>query len=188
MNEQIKEWHDYFLMTGTAAVTLLGLLFVAVTLNIEVVLHETKTYLLQLARQTFLGFLFVLFISLLFLVPNMGVRIQGTELMLFGAMTAVFSVRALIGVIRHSDPARARRFVILRHAGSLLAGGLLVLAGSRLTKSDPDGLNTLGMTLLLMFGFSSGSAWALLVEVGKMKADLLPREAKRATAPAASEP
>jgi len=38
MLQALSEWHDFYLLTGTAAATLLGLLFVAVSLNAEIIL------------------------------------------------------------------------------------------------------------------------------------------------------
>ncbi len=37
MLQALNEWHNFYLLTGTAAARLSGLLFVAVTLNADVI-------------------------------------------------------------------------------------------------------------------------------------------------------
>ena len=168
------EWHDYFLMTGTAAVTLLGLLFVALSFNLDVVLHESKTYLLSLARQTFLGFVYVLFVSLVFLIPAMTIRMLGAQVAIFGAATSVLALRGLITTARRRDRSRLGRFLIVRNLGSLAGGAFLAIAGLHLLRGDVSEMSMLASAMLVIFGVSAGSAWTLLVEVGRMKADLWP--------------
>jgi len=42
----IEHWHEFYLLAGTAAVTLVGLLFVALSFHLDTLLHESKTHLL----------------------------------------------------------------------------------------------------------------------------------------------
>jgi len=48
--QALNEWHDFYLLTGTAAATLLGLLFVAVTLNAEVILSGARPHIKKIAE------------------------------------------------------------------------------------------------------------------------------------------
>ena len=41
--ELIERWHEFYLLAGTAAVTLVGLLFVSLSFHLEALLHETDT-------------------------------------------------------------------------------------------------------------------------------------------------
>jgi hypothetical protein len=47
--EALKEWHDFYILLGTAAATLLGLLFVAVSLGAGYLTEEhqygTRTFM-----------------------------------------------------------------------------------------------------------------------------------------------
>ena len=170
-----EEWHDYFLLNGTAAATLLGLLFVALSFNLDVVLHESRTYLVSIARQAFLGFVFVLFISLGFLIPHATLRVQGMQVAVLGIFLAGMGGRGLVALRAHRLAAGTGRFPVLRNVASLGCGLLLLLSGWQLLRGDLSGMSTLASSLLVVLGVSSGSAWMLLVQVGKMKAELWPR-------------
>jgi len=66
----IEDWHDFYMMIGAAASTLVGLLFVSLSLKVDVVTHEANADLRELAIQTFTSFLNVIMISVLFLIPR----------------------------------------------------------------------------------------------------------------------
>jgi hypothetical protein len=65
----IEGWHDFYMMIGAAASTLVGLLFVSLSLNVEVITHEANADLRELALQTFTNFLNVIMLAVLFLIP-----------------------------------------------------------------------------------------------------------------------
>ena len=66
----IEGWHDFYMMVGAAASTLVGLLFVSLSLNVDVITHEANAHLRELAIQTFTNFLNVIMLSVLFLIPS----------------------------------------------------------------------------------------------------------------------
>jgi hypothetical protein len=68
--QAVEGWHDFYLLIGTAAATLVGLLFVSLSLNVEVITREANADLRVLAAQTFTGFLNVVMLAVLFLVPR----------------------------------------------------------------------------------------------------------------------
>ena len=74
-------WHDFYLLAGTAAVTLVGLLFVALSFNLDVLVHETKAHVLAHARSTLLTFSYVLVVSLSALIPGQRPRLLGVMLL-----------------------------------------------------------------------------------------------------------
>jgi hypothetical protein len=71
-SEWLERWHEFYLMAGTAAVTLAGLLFVALSLHLDRFVEVSHEHLLALARVTLLSYTFVLFASLFMLVPPTG--------------------------------------------------------------------------------------------------------------------
>ena len=64
-----EAWHDFYLMAGTAAVTLVGLLFVALSLHVAILFQAEHRDFRMLAAEAFQGYLYVLITSLLFLLP-----------------------------------------------------------------------------------------------------------------------
>src|SRR5262249_34662541 len=64
LHEWFDRWHEFYLMAGTAAVTLAGLLFVALSLHLDRLVDESHEHLLALARVTLVSFTMVLFASM----------------------------------------------------------------------------------------------------------------------------
>jgi hypothetical protein len=65
----VLSWHDFYLATAGGAAALLGLLFVAVSLNLDDIAHAARLDLRVLAEQSFSNFLFALVVALFLLVP-----------------------------------------------------------------------------------------------------------------------
>ncbi len=82
----MSEWETFYLLAGTAAATLMGLLFVAVSINVEAFRREAYADLQQFAGLTFNCFFYVLFISIMFLIPNVSPFGLGVPLLLLGIL------------------------------------------------------------------------------------------------------
>src|SRR5579871_54932 len=66
----VAEWQGFYTLAGGASATLMGLIFVAVSIQLDVFKDESSAPLLATARRTFARFIIALTISLLFLVPE----------------------------------------------------------------------------------------------------------------------
>jgi len=172
----IDRWHDAFLLTGTAAVTLVGLLFVALSFNLDVLLHDSRAHLLDFARQAFMGFLYVLVVSLFGLAPGWHQRPYGITLIMMGIILLVLSLRTLASLRRRGrDPVAATR-VAGRLAFVLLGSVLLIVSGWLIRGGDTDSLLYVMVALLVLLASGAGGAWDLLVRVGKVRQELSGRE------------
>jgi hypothetical protein len=92
-------WDNFFIMAGTAAATLVGLLFVAVTvatgLSTSRIVHGTRGFL----TPTFIRFVGVLFVSLAVLVPWPSALPIGIILTLGGLVGLAYQIKVV--VMRH---------------------------------------------------------------------------------------
>jgi hypothetical protein len=79
-------WETFYLLTGTAAATLIGLLFIAVSINIDIFHGEALMDLQYFAALTFNCLFYVLLISILFLIPGLGPWGLGVPLLLLGGL------------------------------------------------------------------------------------------------------
>jgi hypothetical protein len=61
--QAVEGWHDFYLMIGAAAATLVGLLFVSLSLNVDAITREANADLRMLAAQTFTRFLNVVMLA-----------------------------------------------------------------------------------------------------------------------------
>ena len=68
--DAIAGWHDFYMLTAGAAATLLGLLFVAVSLNLRLFTDPSQPRFRADASVTFSSYLYLVLISLIFVAPN----------------------------------------------------------------------------------------------------------------------
>jgi modulator of FtsH protease len=159
----IVAWHDFFVMAGGGAAALIGLLFVALSINLH---HVMGTPGVTSRAATFLiGLVTILFSSAVALIPDQSPRTFGIELLIIG-----FIGIALDGMFR-------RRFMqpteflsrghnqVVRYV--LLTGATIPawIASISLLEGWPRALDWLALSYaFLLYGGISGS-WILLVEL-----------------------
>ena len=178
-SEVIESWHEFYLLAGTAAVTLVGLLFVSLSFNLEALLHESRAHVLSYARSTLLNFTYVLVVSLGFLIPN---QHPGLLAVLIGIASAAVGTVHVVASRRSRDTSgagsdatteaferrmrrRGRIYTICYAIAFVNAVALFVTRVPELT------YNMVGLICMLL-GNSMGISWDLLVEVGKLKAEM----------------
>ena len=179
----VEGWHDFFLLTGTAAVTLVGLLFVSISLHVESLVADGHEHLLELARATLSCFVFVLVLSLEVLIPAVPRRVLAGQMVVLGVIFAAVTTRTLIFARVTSHP----HFTLTRFRRRLLVPVLgyvwVALCGWLLLKShDPQTLPAVlgGVILLLVSALST--SWELLVRVARIRHT--DKQAKLAAKPA----
>jgi len=168
--EILAHWHEFYLMAGTAAVTLVGLLFVALSLHLDALLHDARAHLVVHARQTLLSFTYVLFISLAFLVPDNPVRILGAMVTAFSVAMIVTSLRMSRGDFirsgsRDMEGLYRRRSAIML-LGYALCGGCGV---AMMLQRNPWVAHYMIAGIFGLLGNAAGASWDLLVHVGRLK-------------------
>lgn len=137
--QTIDLWHDFYLMAGTAGATLIGLLFVSVSLHVDLITDPAAAGVLASARRAFVSFIIIVLIALMFLVPAQSARGLGLPLVVFGLIDLGRTVR-LVHVMRHERDRMAEllgavtdfgRFGLgLASSIGLLAVSITILAGT----------------------------------------------------------
>ena len=175
----LESWHEFYLMVGTAAVTLVGLLFVSLSFHLDVLLHERRAHLLAVARQAMLNFVGVLIISLSFLAPGMTARPLGMNLFMISAVFLVFGVSALFRALRQRDSSPHSAFVLRRSLISLIGFAATAWVGFRMfSHRDPTEAYWLIGPMCMILGNAVGTAWDLLVRVGRLKQEIASNDSK----------
>jgi len=95
----MKEWQNYFMLTGTGAITLIGLLFVVITLGAERAEHGGAWLLKTYVTPTLVHFGGVFLIALLALSPEGDGPIQ--RFGLIGIAGAVYGLNVAVRVARN---------------------------------------------------------------------------------------
>ena len=168
--QAVEGWHEFYLLAGTAAVTLVGLLFVALSFHLDTLLDDSRAHLLALARQTFGAYLYVLVISLVFLIPGGSARVLGTALTVASAVYLGLLFFRTRTTVREADPSghdrfRSRRMRMMAIVLLLGLGASLAIAFTH----DPGWLPLFVTVVLLQLANAAWTSWDLLVQVGRMK-------------------
>ena len=88
-----QRWHDFYIVAGTAAATLVGLLFVGLSLHLRAVLSRSEVR--SLARVTLANFGLILFVSLFMVIPQ-GASAVSPQLLGAGVFSLMVTAPSLV--------------------------------------------------------------------------------------------
>jgi hypothetical protein len=166
----LEGWHDFYILAGSAAATLVGLLFVALSFNLDILLHDRHAHLLAFARQTLMEFVFVLMISLVFLVPHVSVRPLGLLLALFSLVWLALAFVGRQRASRRAHKAHDENVPTRRRITGMIAMIIVAVTGlGMLFWRSPYAAYLMISAICTLLGNAAGGSWHLLVEVGKLK-------------------
>ena len=160
---RIVQWQPFFITVATVAGTLVGLLFISLSINRDAIVSTSNPALFRLARRSFSDFIFIVLISLFFLIPLQ----DGAHLAVELWAMAVLKARFLFNQIRQAsrgaekptwqDLLREYVFPILSLAG-------LVMAGIELHSEHLMGVyNYVVPVLATLLASGCSNAWQLLI-------------------------
>lgn len=157
------QWTDFFLLVGTGAVTLTGLVFVAMSLNLKgIVIHATHR---NRAINTLTGLALVFMRCALVLMGAQNHRSIGAELFVVAGISAAVFVKGYTRAIRMSDGLRLSRIV----GGSLIH--LVEMVGAALFFFGYlSGLYIAAVALVTNTCYMITAAWLLVIGVVDQKA------------------
>jgi len=155
------EWHDFFVMAGGAAAVLTGLVFVAMSLNVAVIVNDpTHRYR---AIGTITGMTSAFVICALALMGGQDHRAVGSEWFVVAAVAAVVYVNGYVKAVRlgGNETWLSGGRVVAAGAGYLieLIGAALLIAGVI------AGLYIAAVMMILLLTFMVSGAWLLIIGV-----------------------
>jgi modulator of FtsH protease len=156
-----SQWTDLFVASAGASAALAGLVFVAVSINVDRILKLPGVP--ERALQTVLLLLLVVVVSIVGLVPGQDAVALGAELVGLGLLFAV-PIGVMTGRSLKGGP-RARSWVVYRLLVSAAGTVPFVVAGASLMAETGGGLywSVGGMVVAIAGGVAN--AWALLIEI-----------------------
>ncbi len=155
-----SEWTDMFVAAAGASAALAGLIFVAVSINVDRILKLEGVP--ERAMQALGQLIIVVVISILMLAPGQSSTALGVEATAFGAAAVVGSWLTLRAAVAEAIPRgglAARSLVVALGTVPFLIGGISLIAESG------GGLYWILAGIVLATMGSVVNAWVLLVEI-----------------------
>jgi hypothetical protein len=161
--ELLHDWHDFYVLLGTASATLVGLMFVAVSLGSSIFNEDHRAPLTAFITPTVMHFAAVLFACLMVTIPTQSWLTLGGLLGAGGFAGLIYCGRILVAIIiRHKfnvDLIDRLFYALLPLVGyliALLSAGLLLMQSA----ASADVMATALLTLLLA---GIRNAWDMMV-------------------------
>ena len=161
----MQNWTTFYEMIGGAAATLLGLLFVAVSVNLERIIGEAHAHSRLLAEQAFQNYFAVLTITLIAFVPGVSTMSFGYTVI---GMTAAWAVWVVVRVLKSlsmmtEGTSRVRMF--RRYLLSLAGFATLLYGGWNMSFGRANEHTNVAIGLLLLLISATIVSWELLVSM-----------------------
>lgn len=96
LTQLLREWHDFYVLVGTASATLVGLMFVAASIGTSFFNEEHRAGMTTFITPTVVHFTAVLFICLLVIIPTHTWHTLGVLLAILGLAGSIYSGRLLL--------------------------------------------------------------------------------------------
>jgi hypothetical protein len=163
----MSDWHDFFLATAGAAAVLAGLVFVGVSINLEMIMANPIYGLAGRALEALVLLVAVLIVTCLLLVPAQGMVLAGVEVLAVGIAVwgAIVAIQLQQLPNLRSLESTLRRHFVVRVVLGQVATLPIVAAGVGVLLWGVGGLYLLVAGVMLSFLVAVEDAWVLLVEI-----------------------
>ena len=164
----VSGWHDFYILAGTAAATLVGLLFVGLSLHLRVVIASAEVR--SLARVTLANFGTILLVAMFMVIPQ-DQTTAAIELIASGVASLVITTPSLIAAAQSRERTlqmrrRDRARLLLRFGLSAASYVAVIVAGVLLFSSLSRAFTWLVVATVVLLLVSLRNTWDLLVTVG----------------------
>ena len=170
-----QTWHDFYIVAGGASATLVGLLFVSLSLHLRTVLARPEVR--GLARTTLANFGLVLLVALIVVIPQDDAHSVGLELQATGVFSAIIIAAPVITASRSQTRTISPLLLVMRFAFSGLSYAGTVAAGVLLSSgSYSTAFACIAAATIALLVISLRNSWDLLVSVGEATLASQPRQ------------
>ena len=161
--ELLHDWHDFYLLVGTASATLVGLMFVAVSIGATIFNDDHSPGMTAFITPTVVHFASVLFTCLLITIPTQSWRTLGSLLGAGGLAGSIYCGKLVIQmIIRHRfnvDVIDRLFYALLPLLGYLLA----LISATLLLMQSTASANLIAAAVLTLLFAAIRNAWDMMV-------------------------
>jgi hypothetical protein len=165
---QLETWHEFYLLIGTAGVTLTGLLFVVVSLGPRMIAHHQTTGVRAFISPNAVYFATTLVVSAVLMIPGLSAMAIGICLCL-GAVAAL----GYLGYTRAHQQWRQNRLPLVDwiwFVGLPIAGYVLLLfSGIGFLLHVALSMHGVAVALILLLVIGIRNAWDLVIWISEQE-------------------
>ena len=172
---QLETWHEFYLLIGTAGVTLTGLLFVVISLGPRVVASQQATGVRAFVSPNAVFFTTTLVVSAVLMIP----ALPATAI---GALLCVGAVASLgyLAFTRAHQQWRHSKLPILDWVWfvglPITAYALLLLSGIGFLLQAALSMHGVAVALILLLVIGIRNAWDVVIWIAQVEHKQLPEE------------
>jgi len=161
--ELLHDWHDFYVLVGTASPVLVGLMFVAVSIGASIFNEDRRAGMTAFITSTVVHFAAVLFTCLLVTIPTHSWRTLGGLLAAGGLAGSIYCGRLVAQIIIshrfHVDLSDRLFYALLPLLGYLLA----LMSAALLLMQSAVSANVIAAGVLTLLLAAMRNAWDMMV-------------------------
>jgi hypothetical protein len=161
----MQGWLQFYAVAGTASATLVGLLFVAVSINAAASLGEGREGSRRLAEQAFQNYVTVILVSLLALFPDAKLSNFGLVALVLSAFPSAWAAVRFYLSIARPTAGEPRLAPLRRHFSSLIGYGMLLYAGAHMALGVGDSRDTFAAATIVLVSSATVVSWELMLRL-----------------------
>jgi hypothetical protein len=161
----LHEWQNFYILTGTAAATLIGLLFVAISFGADIPEEQAIKYLHAFVNPILIYYFQILLVSCLTLIPTQQTIVYGVIFIILGGMDIYFALRAMqqLSIAHRQEDALDKDRWLWHGLMPFVCGGLLLGTAASLFFNQPIAATILAISVLLGLGVNIHNSWTLTI-------------------------
>jgi len=165
----LEGWHEFYTLLGTAAATLVALMFVAVSVAVGLLTSDRSIGTRIYMSPVIMHYAYVLFVSLIVLAPGLSDGMLGLIIIAGGLIGLGYSVYIAIRLFRDSKSEFVDRFAY--GAWPAVAYASTIVGGALIADHKWWGVDILAAAMLLLLFVNVRNAWDLSVTFARRHSD-----------------
>ena len=157
----LDQWDDFFIMVGGGAAALAGLIFVAMSINTEIVIQNSTHK--NRAINMLTGFSAIFMACSFALIPQQSLAALGFEWLFLWLTATIIFIRGYVVAIRSGMSSIG--LTVPRLAGATICYIAEVLGAILLALGRGAGLYMAAIASIVLFAFLISGAWLLIIGV-----------------------
>jgi len=161
-----EQWNNFFVMVGSGAAALAGLIFVAMSINHQIIIQNTTHK--NRAINMLTGYSAIFMASSFALIGNQYLEVLGFEWLVLWLIATFIFIRGYVVAIR-----AGMSFIGLntpRLAGGTICYVAEVISAVFLILGYPTGLYIAAIGIIVLFAFLISGAWLLMIGIYENRA------------------